>query len=323
MSNSWDELLRMLVRANPQDFVSLVSSGTHYLSDITQKLITRTIEADFLCKAVRNNQEVVVHIEFQRAQDENMGKRMWEYNCITSFLTRLPVCSSVIYLWKDSNIVEPPYRVTLIDGKVIHILYYDNIFLWEMPPEILKQKGLEGLLPLLPLTKDANKTRDQVVGDMINGLRAVGKEDLLALGYIIAGRVYDTEDDQQWLKRRFEMFHGPLEESWPYREIVQKGYEKGIAQGIEKGIEQGIEQGIEKGIEQGIEQGELRALRPVLVRMMERRFTELTHLAQQQAERITSPILLSSLIDKLFTVQTSEQARHMLMEIEQTPDSHL
>ena len=98
MSNSWDELLRMLVRANPQDFVSLVSSGTHYLSDITQKLITRTIEADFLCKAVRNNQEVVVHIEFQRAQDENMGKRMWEYNCITSFLTRLPVCSSVIYL---------------------------------------------------------------------------------------------------------------------------------------------------------------------------------------------------------------------------------
>ena len=45
MSNSWDELLRMLVRANPQDFVSLVSSGTHYLSDITQKLITRTHDA--------------------------------------------------------------------------------------------------------------------------------------------------------------------------------------------------------------------------------------------------------------------------------------
>lgn len=171
-----------------------------------------------------------------------------------------------------------------------------------MPPEVLKQKGLEGLLPLLPLTKDADKTRDQAVGDMIKGLRAVGKEDLLALGYTIAGRVYDTEDDQQWLKRRFEMFHGPLEESWPYREIVQKGYEKGIAQGIE--------------------QGELRALRPVLVRIVERRFAELTSLAQRQAERITSPVLLSNLIDKLFTIQTSEQARQMLMEIEQTPDSH-
>ncbi|MBA2392295.1 MAG: hypothetical protein H0V70_06060 [Ktedonobacteraceae bacterium] len=314
MSNSWDELLRMLVRANPQDFVSLVSSGTHYLSDITQKLITRTVEADFLCKAAREGQEVVVHIEFQRDQNKNMGKRMWEYNCITSFLTRFPVCSSVIYLWKESNIVEPPYKVTLVDGKVIHIFYYDNIFLWETPPEVLKQKGLEGLLPLPPLTKDADKKRDSVVSDMINGLRAVGKEDLLALGYTIAARVYDTEDDQQWIKRRFEMFHSQLEESWAYREIVQKGYEKGI--------EQGIEQGVEKGIEQGIEQGELKALRPLFVRIMERRFAELAPLAQQQVERITSPDLLSSLIDRLFTIQTSGQARQMLMEIEQTPDSH-
>ena len=297
MSNSWDELLRMLVRANPQDFVSLVSSGTHYLSDITQKLITRTVEADFLCKAVREGQEVVVHIEFQRSQDENMGKRMWEYNCITSFLTHLPVCSSVIYLWKESNIVEPPYKVTLVDGKVIHILYYDNIFLWEMPPEILKQKGLEGLLPLLPLTKGADKKRDVVISDMINGLRAVGKDDLLALGYTIAARVYDTEDDQRWIKRRFAMFHGPLEESWAYREIIQKGYEKGI------------------------EEGELKALRPVLVRIVEGRFAELIPLAQQQVERITSPGLLNNLIDRLFTVQTSEQARQMLMEIEQTPDA--
>jgi hypothetical protein len=84
MSNSWDELLRMLVRANPQDFVSLVSSGTHYLSDITQKLITRTIEADFLCKAVRNNQEVVVHIEFQRAQ-----MKIWGRECGSTIVSPL------------------------------------------------------------------------------------------------------------------------------------------------------------------------------------------------------------------------------------------
>ena len=103
-----------------------------------------------------------------------------------------------------------------------------------MPPEILKQKGLEGLLPLLPLTKGADKKRDVVINDMINGLRAVGKDDLLALGYTIAARVYDTEDDQQWIKRRFAMFHGPLEESWAYREIVQKGFEKGIEEGIEQ-----------------------------------------------------------------------------------------
>jgi predicted transposase YdaD len=309
MSTGWDELLKMLVRANPQDIVSLVSHDTHFLNDITQELITRSIRADFLCKAVRNGEEVAINIEFQREQDETMGKRMWEYNCVTSYLTRLPVYSCVIYLWEDTNIVEPPYVVKLVDGKVIHIFYYDNIFLWKVSPETLQQKGLEGLLPLLPLTKGAKKTRDRIIGEMIEGLRAANKEDLLALGYAIAGRVYATEDDKQWLKRRFAVFQSKLEESWSYQEMVQKG------------LDQGLEIGIKRGIERGIEQGELKALRPVFVRIVERRFAELTALAQQRAEQITSPELLSDLIDKLLTVQTLEQARQMLVGIGQTPDA--
>jgi hypothetical protein len=304
MSIGWDELLKMLARANPQDIVSLVSQDTHYLNDITQELITRSIRADFLCKAVRNGEELAINIEFQREKDATMGRRLWEYNCITSYLTRLPVYSCVIYLWEDSDIVEPPYIVKLADGKVIHIFYHDNILLWKVPPEKLQQKGLEGLLPLLPLTKDAKETRDRIIGDMIEGLRAANKEDLLALGYAIAGRVYYTEDDKQWLKRRFAVFQSGLEESWSYQEMVQKG----------------LDQGLEIGIKQGIEEGELKALRPVFVRIVERSFGELTSLAQQKAAQVTSPVLLSNLIDKLLAAQTLEQAQQILIEIGQTPD---
>lgn len=314
MSIGWDELLKMLARANPQDIVSLVSQDTYYLSDITQELITRSIRADFLCKAIRCDEELVINIEFQRAGDPTMGKRMWEYNCITSYLTRLPVYSCVIYLWEDDDIVEPPYVVKLADGKVIHIFYHDNILLWKVPPEKLQQKGLEGLLPLLPLTKDAKKTRNQIIYDMIEGLRAANKEDLLALGYAIAGRVYRTADDKQWLKRRFQVFQNKLEESWSYQEMVQKG--------LDQGLEIGIKQGTEQGIKQGIKQGELKALRPVFIRVVERRFAELTPLAQQQAEQVTSPELLSTLIDKLLTVQTVEQAHQLLIDVDSAPDTH-
>lgn len=149
---------------------------------------------------------------------------------------------------------------------------------------------------------------------MIEGLRAANKEDLLALGYAIAGRVYHTEDDKQWLKRRFQVFQNKLEESWSYQEMVQKG--------LDQGLEIGIKQGTEQGIKQGIKQGELKALRPVFIRVVERRFAELTPLAQQQAEQVTSPELLSTLIDKLLTVQTAEQARQLLIEIEPAPDTH-
>jgi hypothetical protein len=34
-----------------------------------------------------------------------------------------------------------------------------------------------------------------------------GKEDIRASGYTFTGRVCRTEDDKEWLKRRFAMFH--------------------------------------------------------------------------------------------------------------------
>ncbi len=273
MANSWDDLMKMLVRSHPQDFVSFISQGALFQGDITSELKVRSIEADFLCKAICNDEEIVVHVEFQRHRDYTMRRRMWEYNCVTDYLTGLPVCSYVLYLRADEYIVEPPYKRVLSDGEVIHVFNYKNIFMWEVPPEVLKQPGLEGMLPLLPLTKGADEARNAVVGDMIGGLRAAGKEDMLALGYAFAGLVYEKEDDRQWLKRRFAMFHDMLEESWSYREMV------------------------EKGIDIGIERGELKALRPVLIHFVETRFPELASLAQQQAERINRPEALSKLFN--------------------------
>ncbi|HEV2654801.1 MAG TPA: hypothetical protein VGU68_04555 [Ktedonobacteraceae bacterium] len=92
------------------------------------------------------------------------------------------------------------------------------------------------------------------------------------------------------------MFHDMLEESWSYREMV------------------------EKGIDIGIERGALKALRPVLIHFVETRFPELASLAQQQAERITRPEALSTVLDKLFLAQTTESARQILMEIAKTTD---
>ncbi|MDQ2886405.1 MAG: hypothetical protein M3Y39_09985 [Chloroflexota bacterium] len=305
MAKVWDRLMKMLARANPQDFVSLVLQGTQYVSDVTNEQIIRAVEADFLCNAVRNKQEIVVHVEFQRYHDANMSRRMWEYNIATTYLTQLPVCSFALYIWKDTSIVEPPFILKLVDGNIIHIFYYENIFLWEIPPEKLQQKGLEGLLPLLPLTQGAKDARDKIVNDMIAGLQAAGKEDILALGYAFAGRVYTTKADQKWLKRRFAMFEDFLEESWSYQEMVQKGVDKGF----------------ELGKKQGIEQGALNALRPTLVRVVERRFPELTALVQQQAEHFTTPELLSDVIDKLITVKTVDKARQILMQLDQVPDT--
>jgi hypothetical protein len=161
------------------------------------------------------------------------------------------------------------------------------------------------MVSFTPLRHSPNKeARDSVVTAMIDGLRQADKEDILALGYTIAGLVYNTETDKEWLKRRFTMFEDFLEESWVYQEIVQKGIDKGLEQGIEIGKKQALD-----------------ALHTTLVNVVEARFPELTDLARQQGERFTVPELLSDVISKLLKAQTIEQARQILMQLDQIPDT--
>jgi flagellar biosynthesis/type III secretory pathway protein FliH len=189
------------------------------------------------------------------------------------------------------------------------------------------------MLPLLPLMKGAENTRDETIGTMIEGLRTNSKDDILALGYAFAGLVYKTEDDRQWLKRRFAVFHDILEDSWSYQEMVQKGIDqglqKGLEQGLQKGLDQGLqkgldqglqkglEQGLQKGLEQGVKQGELLAARSFLTRIIAKHYPKLSQLAQQKAAQLETVAELNNAIDKLLEVQTLEQASQVLTEIGQ------
>ncbi len=163
MPGAWDDLMKMLIRANPQDFLSFIFDGARYQADITHEQKVRSVVTDFLCKAELDGKTIIVHIEFQRRHDKNMGRRMWEYNSCVAFLTGLPVYSFVVYLREDDYIVEPPYQLKGVRGEIIQVLNYKNIFLWKVPAKELQQAGLEGLLPLLPLTKGAETARDDIV----------------------------------------------------------------------------------------------------------------------------------------------------------------
>src|SRR5579859_6659189 len=70
--------------------------------------------------------------------------------------------------------------VFFFPGKeVVHLFFFDTIKLWEIPGAFLKQPGIEGLLPLLPLTQDG--VHYEVVDDMIASLERAGKSHLLSL----------------------------------------------------------------------------------------------------------------------------------------------
>ena len=102
---SFDTASKKQIETNPQDFVNLCFKFG--LTNITAlEVVTPeqpTVEmhqADTLIKALRNNQEVLVHFEFQTTDsyDPEMPLRMAGYIIRAIEVYRLPVYSNVIYL---------------------------------------------------------------------------------------------------------------------------------------------------------------------------------------------------------------------------------
>ena len=310
MTKIWDDILKLLVKADPQSFVSLLLAGAKFTGERDKELQTRTINADLLYDVTWNNEDIVLHVEFQRKSDKNMARRVWEYNVLTGCLAGVPVYSIVLYLIEEKNIVDPPYEQRLPDGELVHYFQFRNLKLWEMSPDKLRQLGVEGMLPLLPLTKGG--AQREVVEEMITDLRNANRKDLYPLGYALAALVFKDSVDKQWLKERFARMHDILEESWAYQEMQEEGMLKGLEKGLEQGILKGLEQGMEKGMEKGLELGKLEALRDAISRYVHKRFSDLDGLCQQRMEVETNADGLSDLLDALMDATDEIEARALL-----------
>ena len=293
MAKPWDDIMKRLFFANPQHFISWLMPGAILLSERNVVLKSRTLETDTLYNVRMNGIAMILHVEFQRRSEAEMGKRLWEYNAMATITSGLPVQSMVIYLKKDRKVDDAPYRLELPTGEVPHVFSYQRIKLWELTAEVLKQPGLEGLLPLLPLTKDG--MRREVVDEVIEGLIANHKTELLPLSYLLASLVFEKPGEREWLDRRFAMFQDILRESYVYQTILREGLEEGLEQGLERGREQ--------------------TLRQTLRTYVETRFPQLALLAEQQTSPIKDATVLHTVLAKLFTVQTPEEAEQFLLTL--------
>jgi predicted transposase YdaD len=141
------------------------------------------------------------------------------------------------------------------------------------------------------LTKGDKKR--ETVDRMIEGLTKAGRQDLFVVGYAFSSLVFTTEGDDEWLKARFFMQHDILKDTWVFKEIRKEGLEEGVQQGLEKGLQQARKQD--------------------LLRFVELRFPTLLALARQTVEQKESVEQLQMMLDKLYQMNTSEQAQAALL----------
>src|SRR5579884_1128323 len=200
MRKPWDRRMKLLFNAAPQDFVDWLLNGATFVHFVSVELDGGQLYTDILIELNMSGKKVLLHAEFQRRRDSRMRERLWEYNVRATLKYDCPVWSCVIYLKKDSVVKESFLTWQLPNGRRIHRFDFEVIKLWEIPTQVLKQKGLKGLLPLLPLTKGG--TRREVVEEIITELAPAGEEpegELLTLAYGFASLAFDKEADQDWL----------------------------------------------------------------------------------------------------------------------------
>src|SRR2546430_16801672 len=223
----WDGKVKNLANEAPQDFVQWLLKGADYIDDLSPRFASRDIEADILYRIAIEHKFYLLHIEFQSTSHPIMAKRLWEYNVAASIKYKLPVYSFVIYLRPDSDIAQSPYEVRLHDGELAHCFWFRVIKLWTIPTEDLFETGLKGLLPFVPLSREGQ--RREAVERVIRELsqEEVSKQrELLSFTYGFASLVFEDENDQSWLRRRFGMLKDILKESWAFQEIAQEAREE-------------------------------------------------------------------------------------------------
>jgi predicted transposase YdaD len=243
-----------------------------------------------------------------------MAKRVWEYNVLATCKYKLPVLSFVIHLKKDRSVAKSPLVVVLPDGGEVHRFKFSLVELYKVPTEQLKQTGLVGLLPLLPLTeRGANQ---EVVEEMITDVQSLAVEEsqanLLSMGLAFASLAFGKQQaNQDWLIRRFQMLDDILQETELYKYIMREGQEKGLQQGLQRGLQQGRKEA--KEALQQAQQEKLQELRQAVLDIVQVRFPKIVRIAKGQTAIIEDPKALRYLIVKMSTAQNAEEAKLYLL----------
>ena len=206
--------------------------GLKFLEQLETELPTVEIRRmDVLAKTLVEEQEVLVHIEFQVSREtrvEIIQRKVGYFGrCFERY--GLPILSYIIYLSPDAGQNDPGGYSQTFPGHKIEI-EYQVIRLSELEGQSIFETGQTSLMAFAPLMRPrAGVSVIEWVEECHQITRALSLEpelqkDLLLWQWVLSGLIVDPADIQH-------LMEGPMLESSTYRYILQQGIEQGIEQG--------------------------------------------------------------------------------------------
>jgi len=200
-------------------------SGLKVLQIISSEFQWVARESDVLVKAQSPDLgEFLILNELQLRYNQQVPRRMRAYTAMASEKYQLPVYAVLINLLEaSSGTIASSFESNFAGLKAIQ--EYQVINLWEVDVDIVFQRNLSTLLPLVPILKGGGS--EQVIRRALTQLRVQGQPGELEsmLGFF-ATYVLDLDLVQQILRLDMAI----LEQSPLYQEIVQRSEQRGIEQ---------------------------------------------------------------------------------------------
>jgi hypothetical protein len=222
-----------LVQSHPADVLALAVPGAEYLGPLTQDVATEPqLVLDSLLLVRLEGAECAVDLEAEARPRPDIARRLFEYGSRACILTRKPVISVVLWLEPDGTTPSSPYELRA-GSRLLATWHFVGIPLFEVAAETLFSRGLVGLLPLVPFTREGHDL--QVVERAAEAVKErASPADVSELESLLA--VFGTRtfgaDEMRALMRRIFMSTEIIETSALYQEWIQKGRAEGRAEGV-------------------------------------------------------------------------------------------
>jgi predicted transposase YdaD len=309
----WDKSLKTLVASDPQAFAEWIlgememeTGGVKVIAQLNTEFQGYSLDADaLLLVTLADEEEALIHIEFQSTADENMPDRLLDYcrRAREKYGSR-PIISSVIYLRDVGKVPQPPYCWSLKSGRKLMAFDYLSIKLHEAAASKLIDLHQPAILPLTLLTKGgASRT---IVTEVFNELLENGLNNLLPAAHLLANLAFhDNRANLDWLEREYRRMTVNFKDLPAYHWMTDDARNEGIEQGIERGIEQGRKQEREE---------ELARLRQAISAIIAKGFPSISKLAQKQLALIQHPAPLIKLLTNIYGVQSVDEVKRYLNE---------
>ncbi len=247
----FDTISKHLIQKYPNDFVSftLGREDVEVLAVIdTEQLTTEAHQTDSLIRVRMDDEEALVHNEFQTTDSTNppMPRRMAGYIGHAIRQHGLPIYSNVIYLRPNAGQHDPGHYVQAHLGYEITIRYR-VIRLIEIEGERVLDAGQSGLIPFTPLMKPPEgMASDAWLHQCIHTARTRPiarsyRADYLAGMVALSELVYASETISNIIFK--EGIMDILRESSLFQSLTQQSREEAREEGLEQGLEQGIKRG--------------------------------------------------------------------------------